>query len=501
MVYICNLFYLKLRKQNSTWIGENIAWGVGNCSTNKNFIDCGDIFEGISRWYSEAENYDILRNRCSGQCSLYTQLVWASTTLVGCGAKRCEDNKTILVCNYFPGGNHVNKLPYTIGTKCSSCPTKYSKCQNSLCVVSEIEQHQYIAEVKDIMSIETYPNSLPLISHKSLYTVEVNLTQETIKIPIGWKSLNLSSYNFDVDQNNNVWMVLENQSVAVLNVEDGFITAYPRFMSDNKMKFERVSSNGETVWALLEDMNTVMYLPSINDMPFWYKVDTGDMQIAKIETKRKDVVWVLTKDTKLFYRSEISVENKAGLSWSSIDFEDQKLIKDLICGALACWVITIDDEVYVRYGINSATPKGLTWVNLNTIMSEIFSGYNGFTIGKLNNAIHASSVTKSLYFWRTGITVEDPGGTGWLLIKLPQSQQICIGSSIIVAIQHNHNIILKNSYPREVNTESLNMKKLNDSIHVSKEPIGASIQKNLSRIFLNYMKTTRLLSLPNSSPF
>ena len=40
---------------------------------------------------------------------LHTQVVWAETTHVGCGQKRCTDGpnsgKTITVCNYFPGGN------------------------------------------------------------------------------------------------------------------------------------------------------------------------------------------------------------------------------------------------------------------------------------------------------------------------------------------------------------------------------------------------------------
>ncbi|KAF1743021.1 hypothetical protein MXB_1614, partial [Myxobolus squamalis] len=36
-------------KPNNTWIGENIAWGVGNCSTSEKYVDCGDVFEGLNR--------------------------------------------------------------------------------------------------------------------------------------------------------------------------------------------------------------------------------------------------------------------------------------------------------------------------------------------------------------------------------------------------------------------------------------------------------------------
>lgn len=110
------------------WVGENIAWGTGLCGDK----ECGDVFEGVKRWFSESKNYNFITGQCSGKCTLYTQMAWWESNKLGCGAKRCGD-RTILVCNYAPGGNYVGQKPYRQGKPCSDCP-KGSICDNNLCV-------------------------------------------------------------------------------------------------------------------------------------------------------------------------------------------------------------------------------------------------------------------------------------------------------------------------------------------------------------------------------
>jgi pathogenesis-related protein 1 len=51
----------------------------------------------------------------SDGCGHYTQIVWRSTTLVGCGVATCQNGnfKTdIWICNYSPAGNYVGEAPY-----------------------------------------------------------------------------------------------------------------------------------------------------------------------------------------------------------------------------------------------------------------------------------------------------------------------------------------------------------------------------------------------------
>ena len=69
----------------------------------------------VTRWASEACDYDYASNTCLGQmCGHYTQLVWRATTLVGCGARSgCPGNfGVVVVCNYWPAGNFVGRWPY-----------------------------------------------------------------------------------------------------------------------------------------------------------------------------------------------------------------------------------------------------------------------------------------------------------------------------------------------------------------------------------------------------
>lgn len=56
----------------------------------------------------------------------FTQLVWATTTHVGCGTlarSRFHKNFIILICNYGPSGNVYHKPVYIKGPACSMCPT------------------------------------------------------------------------------------------------------------------------------------------------------------------------------------------------------------------------------------------------------------------------------------------------------------------------------------------------------------------------------------------
>lgn len=85
-----------------------IAWGGNDCSERENYH--GD-------------------DGCSGITRNYTQVLWSQTYKVGCGYTPAAGT----VCNYFPGGNYVNELPFIVGEACSACPTSHPFCNNGLC--------------------------------------------------------------------------------------------------------------------------------------------------------------------------------------------------------------------------------------------------------------------------------------------------------------------------------------------------------------------------------
>ena len=69
--------------------------------------------EIVAAWAGEAKDYDAARNVChTGKvCGHYTQLVWRTTTNVGCGVAR-RGTREVWVCNYDPPGNWAGERPY-----------------------------------------------------------------------------------------------------------------------------------------------------------------------------------------------------------------------------------------------------------------------------------------------------------------------------------------------------------------------------------------------------
>ncbi|NWH46024.1 PI16 inhibitor, partial [Fregata magnificens] len=101
-----------------------------------------DLEFAVEDWNGEEKYYNLTTSTCvPGQmCGHYTQVVWASTHQIGCGAKFCEkisgietEDMYLLVCNYYPPGNMKGRKPYREGPSCSQCP-EGRVCVNSLCV-------------------------------------------------------------------------------------------------------------------------------------------------------------------------------------------------------------------------------------------------------------------------------------------------------------------------------------------------------------------------------
>jgi pathogenesis-related protein 1 len=69
----------------------------------------------VNSWGNERADYNYKNNSCreGKMCGHFTQLVWQSTTSVGCAVAECEDShEQIWVCQYQPAGNWIGQKPY-----------------------------------------------------------------------------------------------------------------------------------------------------------------------------------------------------------------------------------------------------------------------------------------------------------------------------------------------------------------------------------------------------
>jgi pathogenesis-related protein 1 len=96
--------------------GENIFWASAiEWSDGRRELQKVSPKEAVDDWGNERADYDYKNNSCvkGKMCGHYTQVVWRSTTTVGCAIAVCEDSREqVWVCQYQPPGNWNGKKPY-----------------------------------------------------------------------------------------------------------------------------------------------------------------------------------------------------------------------------------------------------------------------------------------------------------------------------------------------------------------------------------------------------
>lgn len=96
--------------------GENIYWASPLSWSDGREDEVQQITptKVAQDWASEKPDYNYAANTCppDKKCGHYTQMVWRTTTEVGCGMTICPDKGQIWVCSYNPAGNWEGEKPY-----------------------------------------------------------------------------------------------------------------------------------------------------------------------------------------------------------------------------------------------------------------------------------------------------------------------------------------------------------------------------------------------------
>jgi pathogenesis-related protein 1 len=101
---------------NFSYIGQ-IARGGPTMQTPDMFVSQILAQAQYYRYTTATCNTGAVCGRCLRTCAQYTQLIWATTTDVGCAKKFCSDLplKFYWICNFGEGGNTINMAPYVKG--------------------------------------------------------------------------------------------------------------------------------------------------------------------------------------------------------------------------------------------------------------------------------------------------------------------------------------------------------------------------------------------------
>jgi hypothetical protein len=88
--------------------GENWATGWGGYNGTPELVVAG--------WYNEVSNYNFSNPGYSSSTGHFTQIVWKSTTALGCGYAKCGQ-EDYWVCQYSPQGNISGQFPQNVSPK------------------------------------------------------------------------------------------------------------------------------------------------------------------------------------------------------------------------------------------------------------------------------------------------------------------------------------------------------------------------------------------------
>ncbi|XP_029913953.1 tectonin beta-propeller repeat-containing protein 1 isoform X2 [Myripristis murdjan] len=148
--------------------------------------------------------------------------------------------------------------------------------------------------------------------------------------------------------------------------------------------------------------------PRVPEGSSWEEVEVPK-EVAQLSAGPGDLLWAVLWDGNLLVRTGLSLDSPTGTLWKEVD-SPQKEVEALhvAVGVSVVWVVTKDYKVWFRRGVNSHNPCGSGWISIGGEMMMVDVG--------LNDQVWAVGEDRGLYF-RMGVTQSEPSGNGWIPVS------------------------------------------------------------------------------------
>ncbi|XP_032392305.1 tectonin beta-propeller repeat-containing protein 1 [Etheostoma spectabile] len=140
----------------------------------------------------------------------------------------------------------------------------------------------------------------------------------------------------------------------------------------------------------------------------WEEVEVPK-EVAQLSAGPRDLLWALLWDGNLLVRTGLTLDSPTGTSWVEVESPGKEIeALHVAVGVSVVWVVTKDYKVWFRRGVNSHNPCGSGWISIGGEMMVVDVG--------LNDQVWAVGEDRGLYF-RIGVTLSEPTGNGWIPVS------------------------------------------------------------------------------------
>ncbi|XP_057681391.1 tectonin beta-propeller repeat-containing protein 1 isoform X2 [Corythoichthys intestinalis] len=134
-------------------------------------------------------------------------------------------------------------------------------------------------------------------------------------------------------------------------------------------------------------------------------------EVVQISCGPGELVWAVLWEGQLIVREGVGRDCPQGTSWSIVDSPSPDVgAMHVAVGVNVVWVLTKDNKVWFRRGVNSHNPCGSGWISMVGEMVMIDVG--------LNDQVWAIGCEDRAVYFRQGVTPSEKSGKTWKAISV-----------------------------------------------------------------------------------